>query len=109
MNSSGSVKLNLKSKFIFASASGGYGDFNLSGTADYANFYIDNNGFCNTFNLLIKDSVKVVSNTMGNMMVNSDKTVLKADIKNGGSIFYKGAPSNIILNKIGKGNLMKEN
>ncbi len=109
LNSSGSVKLNLKSKFIFASASGGYGDFNLSGTADYANLYIDNNGFCNTFNLLIKDSVKVVSNTMGNMMVNSDKTVLKAEIKNGGNIFYKGAPSNIILNKIGKGNLLKEN
>ncbi len=109
LNSSGSINLNLNSKMIYASASGGYGDFNLSGTTDYANLFIDNNGFCNTYNLSVKDSVKVVSNTMGNMMVNSNNTILKADIKNGGNIFYKGVPSNIVLNKKGKGNLLKEN
>ncbi len=109
LNSSGSVKLNLKSSSIFASASGGYGDFQLSGEVNYANLYIDNNGFCNTYDLNVKDSIRVVSNTMGAMMVNSNNTVLKADIKNGGNIFYKGVPSNIILNKIGKGQLLKEN
>jgi hypothetical protein len=109
LNSSGSVKLNLNSKTIIASASGGYGDFVLNGKADYANLYINNNGFCNTYNLAIKDSVRVVSNTMGNMMVNANNTALKAYIKNGGNIFYKGVPSNIILTKNGKGNLLKEN
>ena len=109
LNSSGSVKLNINSNSIYANASGGYGDFNLSGNTNYANLYIDNNGFCNTYGLKVKDSVRVISNTMGTMMVNSDNTILKADIKNGGNIFYEGVPSSIVLNKIGKGNLLKEN
>ena len=60
LNSSGSVKLNLNSKTIFASASGGYGDFILNGNADYANLYINNNGFCNTYNLMIKEEIQYV-------------------------------------------------
>ena len=109
VNSSGSVRLNLNSNSINASASGGYGDFQLTGKASFANLYINNNGFCNTFGLIVKDSLKVTSNTMGAMMVNADKTILNAEIKNGGNIFYKGVPSKIILNKNGSGNLLIEN
>ncbi len=107
VSSSGSVDLNLNSDVIYAST-GNYGDFNLSGKTNVAYFDINNNGFCNSYDLLVKDSIKVSSRTMGIMKVNADNTLLNAEIKNGGDVFYKGNPSSIHLKKTGKGELIKE-
>jgi hypothetical protein len=107
LSSSGSVDLNLNSNVIYAS-SGNYGDFNLSGKTNFAFFDINSNGYCNTSNLLVKDSIKVSSRTMGIMKVNADNTLLNVEIKNGGNVFYKGTPSSILLKKTGKGELIKE-
>ena len=106
-SSSGSVNLNLNSNVIYAS-SGNYGDFNLAGKTNVAYLSINNNGYCNTSNLLVIDSIKVSSKTMGIMKVNADNTLLNAEIINGGNIFYKGTPSSIFLKKTGKGELIKE-
>ena len=106
-SSSGSVNLNINSNVIFAST-GNYGDFILSGKTNVAYLDINNNGFCNTSSLLVKDSIKVTSRTMGVMRVNADKTFLNAEIKNGGNIYYNGNPSFVLLKKTGKGELIKE-
>ena len=106
-SSSGSVNLQLNSNVIYAS-SGNYGDYNLAGKTNVAYIYNNSNGYCNTYNLLVKDSIKVSSKTMGIMKVNADNTFLNAEIKNGGNIFYKGTPSSILLKKTGKGELIKE-
>ena len=107
ISSSATVDLNLNSNIIYAS-SGNYGDFNLSGKTNVAFLDINNNGFCNTSNLFVKDSINVSSRTMGIMKVNADNTLLNVEIKNGGDVFYKGTPSTIILKKTGKGELIKE-
>ena len=106
-SSSGSVNLNLNSSVIYAS-SGNYGDFNIAGKTNIAFIYNNSNGYCNTYNLLVKDSIKVSSRTMGIMKINADNTLLNAEILNGGNIFYKGNPSSILLKKTGKGELIKE-
>lgn len=107
ISSSASVDLNLNSNVIYAS-SGNYGDFNLSGKTNVVYLDINNNGYCNTSNLIVKDSIKVSSRTMGIMKINADNTLLNAEIKNGGDVFYKGTPSSIFLKKTGKGELIKE-
>ena len=106
-SSSGSVNLNLNSSVIYAS-SGNYGDFNIAGKTNIAFIYNNSNGYCNTYNLLVKDSIKVSSRTMGIMKINAHNTLLNAEILNGGNIFYKGNPSSILLKKTGKGELIKE-
>lgn len=107
LSGSGTVNLNLDSKILYASSSGGYGDFKLAGKTDYISIYINNNGFCDTYGLTVKDSLDVTSKSMGIIKLNADKTLLKAEVKNGGDIYYIGTPTDIIFKKNGNGNLIK--
>ena len=108
INSSGSVDLKLNSNHVSANSFGAYGDFKLSGTTKTADFHINSNGFCKTNDLIVTESMTVLSNTVGLMMVNAHNIALKAETKNGGNIIYKGTPLLIVFNRIGKGNLIQE-
>lgn len=108
LSTSGSVNLNLNANAVFAGVAGGFGDFTLSGKVNYANLNVDNNGFCNTYSLEVKDSINVISNTMGVMKVNTDKTIVNVDIKKGGPVYYRGTPSKLKVSQIGNGKLIQE-
>lgn len=109
LSTSGTVDLHLDANAVFAGVAGGYGDFTLSGKVNYANLNIDNNGFCNTYSLVVKDSIDVISNTMGVMKVNTDKASVNVTIKKGGLVYYKGTPSKLKVSQTGNGKLIQEN
>ncbi len=104
---SGSVKLNFNAQSLNAQISHGYGDFTFTGQVKQANFSIRSNGFCDTYGLQVMDSITVISNTQGMVMVNADGAKLKAQIDtDGSSIYYKGTPSSILFNQYGNGSLI---
>jgi hypothetical protein len=108
-NGSGKINLNLDADQLFANVSSGYGDFVMNGTANYANIQVKSNGFCNTNGLVVLDSITVVSNTPAVLKINANLVDLRAEIKNGGDIYYIGVPSIILLNQYGKGSLINKN
>ena len=106
---SSSVNLMMNAQSIRAIVSGGYGDFTFSGNVGYANFIVNSNGYCDTYNLNVIDSMTVVSNTMGIMKIKANQIGLRAEIKSGGDIWYKGSPIINTYNRYGNGQLMDKN
>ena len=105
----GSVNLTLNSSLLLANVANGYGDFTLEGNVDYADIQVKGNGFCNTNDLLVKDSMSIASNTVVDLKVNVDQVHLKAETKNKGNIYYIGTPSIKVFNKYGEGDLINNN
>jgi hypothetical protein len=104
---SGSVKLNFNAQALNAQISHGYGDFTFTGKVNQANLSIRSNGFCDTYGLQVMDSITVISNTQGMVMVNADGAKLKAQIDtDGSSIYYKGTPLSVVFNQYGNGSLI---
>ena len=108
-NGSGTIKLNLDIDHLRANVSSGYGNFILNGSAKYANIQVGSNGFCDAYGLSVTDSISVVSNTPSPLKINADHVYLRAEIKNGGDIYYIGAPSTILFNQYGNGKLIDKN
>ena len=106
---SGSVVLDINSDVVHANISNGYGDFTLRGLVNYADIKVNGNGYCDTYALLVTDSISIVSNTVGSLKINADNLDLRAETKNGGNIYYLGDPSIKIFNKYGTGDLIKSN
>lgn len=106
---SGSVKLQMNTDLFSANIASGYGDFTLTGTVNYADIKVSGNGYCDTYGLIVNDSIAVVSNTVGSLKINADHVDLRAETKNGGNIYYIGAPSIKVFNKYGKGDLINSN
>ena len=108
-NGAGPVKLNVNTSWIDALISHGFGDFTFHGKTKSANINVRSNGFCNIYGLKVIDSLTVISNTQGSVKVNADNAYLNAQIESNGNIFYRGVPKKITLNKLGNGNLIKDN
>ena len=104
----GTANLKVDAKYINAVVTGGYGDFILQGKTDAAKILINGNGFCNTNNLTVKDSIICISNTVAPLKINCNNTFLNCQIKNNGDVLYKGSPSKIEYTNLGKGKLTPE-
>lgn len=105
----GPVDLTVKNSYQSAVITHGWGDFTLRGSSSSVFLNCNTNSFCNTVDLKVKNTLKVLSNTGGNMTVNSEGTNLEAIIKRDGNILYEGTPNTIDLDKTGDGMLIKLN
>jgi hypothetical protein len=105
----GSVDLKLKSKYINADITHGWGDYTLSGKTDFARLAAKSNGFCNTYGLQIKDSADIVCQTSGKMKIHADQILLKISMLSNGIVEYKGVPSAIKVEQIGTGKVINAN
>jgi len=105
----GPISMNLNSEYLVGILSHGYGDFTLSGNTKYANFVVGSNGYCNTNNLNIIDSIDVVSKSTVTCKYNFSSAKVKAEIQNSGNIEYIGTPTNIETNIYGTGQLLDKN
>jgi len=106
---SGPVELTLNANAISGSINHGYGDFTLHGTANYANFKISSNGFCNTNDFLINDSIDIVSNSAVKSKFNIQGAKTRIEIQNLGDVEYIGAPSSLEILRYGAGNIIDGN
>lgn len=105
--SAGKFNLNINSKELHATTSGGFGSYNLKGSSNFTHLFINGNCSCEAQNLISKDSIYVVSNSSAPIKANGDKVYLKAQIKKNGDVFYKGSPSKLSLNNIGSGSFIE--
>lgn len=106
---SGSVNLKFNSIVIFTTISHGYGDFTFSGKTNYANFNVRSNGYCDAYGLEVADSLVAINNSQGDIKINANGSILKAETDLDGNIYYKGVPSSIKFNQYGKGELIDAN
>jgi hypothetical protein len=105
----GPVDLDFDAQYINTILSHGFGSFKFTGSTNKANFNIRSNGYGDAFGLVVNDSITVISKTQGNVKVNADGAILKAQTEADGDIMYKGIPSSILFNQYGKGKLIDSN
>jgi len=103
----GPVDFNVDAGYLAATITNGFGDFTLSGKANIAFASCRGNSFCDTRNLTVSNKIIVSSNTVGDILVNTENANLKVDIFSRGSVLYTGEPVSIEKHIIGTGELKK--
>ncbi len=104
----GEVNLKVKSKEIFGTISHGWGNFNIEGESDYLNLDVRSNGFCNTYGLQVRDSIRFISNTSANMRIGFADCSVYGSILSNGNVYYKGIPTSQNVIETGGGKLIQE-
>lgn len=102
----GSVNLSINASHLYSTISNGYGDFNISGNVNNADLYFQTTGYGDTYGLNVQDTLSIISYTPSVCKVNSEGSILKADIRGIGDIWYKGMPDSVNLIRSGTGNLI---
>ena len=103
----GTVYLNLNCTRVTANQGHGYGDFVLKGTCQDAYLRLTSNGFCNTKELSVSNSIYVISNTPVRSSVNLDNANAFVEINGSGNVEYIGLPNSLSLNIFSTGSLVK--
>lgn len=104
----GTINLNLKSNYVFASVGKGYSDLNFTGTTNYANFKITSNAYCNMNDFLIQDSIDFISNTVVPCKININNAKSRIQSETTGDIIYRGAPLSLKKNEFSSGKIIPE-
>lgn len=109
VDGAGPVDLSINSTYVSGTVSHGYGDFTLHGNANYANFSVNSNGYCNTQDLIIADSIDIKSNTSVLTRFNINNVPARLEIKNIGNIEYIGVPLSLEIERFGTGEVLDGN
>jgi hypothetical protein len=104
----GSIDLKIKTGWLDVGVTSGFADFTIHGTADYARLSIKGNGYGNAYELKIRDSIHVVSESPGVIKLNADNILFKSEIWSLGDIWYRGNPMKINTLREGKGHLIQK-
>ncbi len=105
----GHVDLNVLSPKLQVTVTHGWGNFTLHGDVDYLRLEVRSNGFGNTYDLNVLDSMHVISSTQENVMVNVDNLLLRVQINQDGDVWYVGQPTTVELTQVGSGELIDKN
>ncbi len=105
----GHVSLKLNSKEVWGTITHGWGDFTLTGKTGYANLDVRSNGYCDTRDLQINDSLRFISNTSANMFLDFDQVDVRGKIICNGNVYYTGIPSLLDVTNTGNGKLISLN
>ena len=106
---SGTIDLEVQANYLKLSADFGYTDFLIKGTVNYLNCNIGGSAFADLYDLVINDSITVVSNSQRDVKTKPSNVRFKAQINQSGNIFYKGIPNSIYYSRFGKGELINAN
>lgn len=106
---SGVIDLNLQTSYLKLSSDFGYTDFIMNGTSDYLLCNLGGSSYANLYNLVVNDSITVVSNTQRDILVKPAAIKVKAQLNQSGNVLYKGIPSSIFYSRYGKGELVNAN
>lgn len=105
----GPVNLNVNSQYFYGSVTHGYGDLTLSGTINYLNLNMASNGFCDTRQTDILDSLDVISFTPVDCRINMNNVPTHVEIRGSGNIYQFGYPSFLEFNQYGSGSIIDSN
>ncbi len=105
----GSVDLQLNADHIYSTITNGYGDFKLSGSTNALNIFLLTNGYCDTYDLDVKDSINIETNTPSTCKIRANQSYLKGKIGGQGDVWYQGIPDSISMIELGTGKLINKN
>ncbi len=109
MDGAGSVNLCVKSDILQADIGHGWGDYTLSGKSNYARIAARSNGFCDVYELKVRDSIYVSNASPGKIKLTADQIPLRGKILADGDVYYKGIPTLIEVTESSKGRLIDQN
>jgi hypothetical protein len=87
----------------------GWGDITLSGNANYFRADLEGNGYFDSRNFNVNDSISIISNSSTISKLNAADCLLKAQLKATGDIWYFGIPNEIWKQELGTGRLVNKN
>lgn len=89
----GTMNLNINVINVDVLVSHGWGNFYLSGNANFASFKIRSNGFGNAYDLNVNDSIHAISNSSEVFKINAENCLLRSQTHSYGDIWYVGVPN----------------
>lgn len=87
----------------------GWGDIKLSGSTRFFRAEMTGNGYFDSRNFNVQDSISVISNSSTISRLNADSCLLKAQLKSIGDVWYYGYPLQILKEELGTGKLVDMN
>ncbi len=109
-DSGGSMNLtNFNGNYLNIVNTHGWGDVTMSGNAKYFRVDLDGNGYFDSRNFMVNDSISIISTSSTLSKVNSTNCLLKAELKGAGDIWYYGIPIKIEKKELGAGKLIDKN
>jgi hypothetical protein len=106
----GTMKINnLQGSTINLINTHGWGDIYLAGNVNYFRADLDGNGYFDSRNFHVEDSISVISNSSTISKLNADNCSLKAQLNATGDLWYFGNPSNIWKQELGTGRVIDKN
>ena len=106
----GSMKLtNFNGNKLFLYNSHGWGDITLSGSVNSFRAEMSGNGYFDSRDFNVADSISVISNSSTISKLNSDNCLLKAQLKSIGDIWYFGFPNQLWKEELSSGKLVDMN
>ncbi len=102
----GSIHLKVKGNTMNIENPHGWGDITLGGALRAIRLDIDGNGYFDTRNLWVEDSISVLSKSSVLSFLGANTKKLKAELNGSGDIWYFGTPSILLKNEYGKGRLI---
>lgn len=87
----------------------GWGDITMNGSVNYFRADMDGNGFFDSRNFLVKDSVSITSVSSTISKLNASNCLLKAQLTGSGDVWYYGIPMKIEKQEMGTGRLVDKN
>ncbi len=105
----GHVDFDIDGKNLMLIITHGWGNFNLHGKLNYLKLEMNGSGFGSAYDIDVKDSVHVISNSSDDVKVDIDSVLFRGQTKSLGSIYYRGNPTLLEFNKYGDGTLIDDN
>ena len=105
----GNVNLNLQANSLNTIVTHGWGNFDLNGNVNFLGLTVGGNGFGNSSDLIVNDSMYVISSTPEDLTVNCNGALMRAEIGSSGNIYYHGTPSFLEINDYGDGAVIDNN
>jgi hypothetical protein len=105
----GRVNLDVNANSLQMLVTHGWGNFDINGNVNFMKLEVRSNGFGNTEGMTVVDSIYVLQSSAENVSINSNNTLLRAEIGGSGDVLYKGTPTQIDLNNYGTGELVDNN
>jgi hypothetical protein len=87
----------------------GWGDITLDGSVNYFRAEMEGNGYFDSRNFSVLDSISVISNSSTISKLNSANCLLKAQLKAMGDVWYVGFPNQVWKEELGSGKLIDMN
>jgi hypothetical protein len=87
----------------------GWGDVTMSGNVNYFRADLDGNGYFDSRNFKVNDSISIISASSTLSKLNSTNCLLKAELKGAGDVWYFGVPQQIEKKESGAGKLIDKN